>query len=237
MSEWRQDNRTQLPRYDSLPYRRLFASLLVSVSLQGCAVGPDYDPPSLALLPFHTAAGLTGKKPASAPALERWWSGFKDRKLVTIVERALAQNLDLAAAVNRLLTSRAFQPVSAGALRWRLFDFGKVDAEVAQANGGYAEALALYRQSVLKATEDVEDAFVALTQYELREGELRGEVASLTRSRDLSEDAYKAGAIPLTDVLDADRQLLAARDDLENNRTEAARAAVRSFRALGGGWS
>ncbi len=140
-------------------------------------------------------------------------------------------------SVNQLLTSRAFQPIGAGALRWRLFDFGKIDAEVAQARGNHTEALLLYRQSVLKAAEDVEDAFSELTQSELREQELRAEVAALSRSRDLSENAYEAGAIPLTDVLDADRQLLAARDDLVNNRTESARAAVRSFRALGGGWS
>ncbi len=140
-------------------------------------------------------------------------------------------------SVNQLLTSRAFQPIGAGALRWRLFDFGKIDAEVAQARGNHVEALLLYRQSVLKAAEDVEDAFSELTQSELREQELRAEVTALSRSRDLSENAYEAGAIPLTDVLDADRQLLAARDDLVNNRTESARAAVRSFRALGGGWS
>jgi outer membrane protein TolC len=36
---------------------------------------------------------------------------------------------------------------------------------------------------------------------------------------------------------DADRQLLAARDDLVNDQVEVARAAVRSFRALGGGWN
>jgi outer membrane protein TolC len=39
----------------------------------------------------------------------------------------------------------------------------------------------------------------------------------------------------LTDVLDADRQLLVARDDVESTRADAARAAVRTF-ALGGGW-
>jgi hypothetical protein len=66
--------------------------------------------------------------------------------------------------------------------------------------------------------------------------QLQGEVTSLTRARDLSERAYKAGAIPLTDVLDADRQLLVARDDVESTRADAARAAVRTFRALGGGW-
>jgi len=40
----------------------------------------------------------------------------------------------------------------------------------------------------------------------------------------------------LTDVLDADRQLLTARDDLAITKETAARAAVGAFRALGGGW-
>jgi outer membrane protein TolC len=62
------------------------------------------------------------------------------------------------------------------------------------------------------------------------------EVDSLTRSRDLSQRAYEDGAIPLTDVLDANRELLSARDELDLTQTAAARAAVRTFRALGGGW-
>ena len=135
-----------------------------------------------------------------------------------------------------LFSAKAFQPVGAGALRWRLFDFGKVGAEVAQARGSYAEALAEYRQAALKATEDVENALMALSQTQARLQELQGEVAALTRARDLSQQAYEAGAIPLTDVLDADRQLLGARDDLESTRADAARAAVRTYRALGGGW-
>jgi len=67
--------------------------------------------------------------------------------------------------------------------------------------------------------------------------ELQGEVDALVHSRDLSEQAYRAGSITLTDVLDADRQLLRARDELESNQADAARAAVGVFRALGGGWS
>ncbi len=51
-----------------------------------------------------------------------------------------------------------------------------------------------------------------------------------------SEESYAAGVIGLTDVLDADRQLLAAKDDLAVARESAARAAVGSYRALGGGW-
>ncbi|MCB8876828.1 efflux transporter outer membrane subunit [Acidisoma silvae] len=139
-------------------------------------------------------------------------------------------------STNQLFTAKAFQPIGTGLLRWRLFDFGKVDAEVAQARGGNAQALAQYRQSVLKATEDVEDALVTLSQTQTRAVTLQQEVASLDQARKLSQTAYEAGAIPLTDVLDADRQLLITQDELDADRGDAARAAVQTFRALGGGW-
>lgn len=139
-------------------------------------------------------------------------------------------------SASKLFTGGAYQAVGGGALRWRLFDFGKVDAEVKQAKGANAEALAVYRQSVLRAAEDVEDAVATLTQTRLRVSEIQDQVEALVRARDLSQQSYKAGSIPLTDVLDADRQLLDARDQLDVERANAARAAVAVFRALGGGW-
>lgn len=39
-------------------------------------------------------------------------------------------------STNHLFSAKSFQPIGTGALRWRLFDFGKVDAEVKQARGG-----------------------------------------------------------------------------------------------------
>ena len=137
---------------------------------------------------------------------------------------------------NHMFTGSAFQPSIGGLVRWRLFDFGKIDAEVAQARGANAQALAEYRQAVLKACEDVENALVTLSQTELRNNELADEVTALTRARDLSEVAYKAGDIPLTDVLETNRQLLDARDGLNSTQADAARAAVSLFRAMGGGW-
>jgi NodT family efflux transporter outer membrane factor (OMF) lipoprotein len=135
-----------------------------------------------------------------------------------------------------LFTSGALQAVGGGALRWRLFDFGKVDAEVAQARGSNAESLAVYRQAVLRAAEDVENALAGLAQTQAHVAELDAEVQALMKARDLAQQAYSAGTITLTDVLDADRQLLTAQDELHDNRAGAARAAVGLFRALGGGW-
>lgn len=141
-----------------------------------------------------------------------------------------------ALAPAHLFEQQGFQPVSVVGLRWRLFDFGRVAAEVKQARGAKAEALIQYRSSVLHAAEDVEDAFSLLVQSENRRNEIVREVAALQRVRDRSEESYAAGVISLTDELDADRQLLVAKDELAVSRESAARAAVGSYRALGGGW-
>ncbi len=137
----------------------------------------------------------------------------------------------------RLLKAESFQPEATAGLRWRLFDFGRVDAEVAQADSANAQALLEYRQTVLRATEDVENAFTSLAQLEIQARELENEVAALARARDASQESYLAGASSLTDVLDADRKSLAAQDELARTRADTDRAAVTSFRALGGGWA
>lgn len=135
-----------------------------------------------------------------------------------------------------LFSAAAFQPQAVLGLHWRLFDFGRVDAEVAQAKGANAEALAQYRQSMLRATEDVENAIVELAQLEVQHRDLLQEVSAHEQARSAAQDAYKGGAISLIEVLDEDRQLLAARDQLARVHADDARAAVATFRALGGGW-
>lgn len=141
-----------------------------------------------------------------------------------------------AIAPTHLFQQQGFQPIGVAGLRWRLFDFGRVDAEVKQARGANAEALLRYRSSVLHAAQDVEDAFNLLVQSENRRSALLIEIGQLQRVRDRSQESYSAGVIGLTDVLDADRQLLVAKDELAVSRETVARAAVGSFRALGGGW-
>ncbi|WP_374412393.1 efflux transporter outer membrane subunit [Novosphingobium colocasiae] len=122
-------------------------------------------------------------------------------------------------------------------LRWRLFDFGRIDAEIKAAEGRNAEALAIYRLTVLRASQDVEDAFSTLVQQESRSAALGQGEASLARARDASTAAYKGGMASLVEVLDADRRLLEARDGAIEAQASAARAAIASFRALGGGWN
>jgi NodT family efflux transporter outer membrane factor (OMF) lipoprotein len=121
-------------------------------------------------------------------------------------------------------------------LRWRLFDFGRVDAEIAAARGRNAEALAAYRLTVLRASEDVENAFSSLAKQQARAQILVEGGSSLTRARASSFAAYQSGVSSLLEVLVADQRLLENRDAEIQAKAAAARAAVASFRALGGGW-
>lgn len=132
--------------------------------------------------------------------------------------------------------SDRFQPALATGLRWRLFDFGAIDADVARAQAANREALLAYRQAMLRATEDVENALATSAWLDEERGALLEQVDAAGRARAQAHDAYLGGAASLIDELELDRDYLAARDRLSRVETDAARALVASFRALGGGW-
>lgn len=84
--------------------RRVIAAALVSATLlAGCAVHVPDLKPSMPAQWQHARAGQ-----AAAPAdLHGWWHAFHDPALDALVDRALADNLDVAQAVEHLRASRA----------------------------------------------------------------------------------------------------------------------------------
>jgi outer membrane protein TolC len=85
-----------------------FAQAVIALLVAGCSVGPRYKQPVTKLQPYHNAPAIESRTAAPpAPALDTWWTGFNDPALTKIVERALAQNLDLAASVARVEQARA----------------------------------------------------------------------------------------------------------------------------------
>ncbi len=141
-----------------------------------------------------------------------------------------------AVSAGTFLTSGATQAAGLVGLRWRLFDFGRINAEVGEAKGKDAEALAGYRQAVLRATEDVENSLSSLVNRRAQAATLEHAVSSLSRAKDASTAAYSSGAASFIDVLHADETLLQAADASAQAQTESARAAIATFKALGGGW-
>lgn len=135
---------------------------------------------------------------------------------------------------DRLFTAPAFNAQGLIGLRWRLFDFGKIDAEVAATRARGNGAAAAYRAALLLATEDVENALFAVVAREQQVREAARSQASFATAVLAARRTFDAGIIGLPELLDAERRLLDARRDEADARLAAASAAVASFRAIGG---
>lgn len=136
-----------------------------------------------------------------------------------------------------LFASNTFQSQNNGGLKWRLFDFGKIDAEVAAAKGANAEALAAYRSTIFHASEDVETSLSRFSENGSETEIIERQMDALRTNRAKTDLAYREGISTLIDVLNSESDLLAASGRLAAAKSETARAAIAIFRALGGGWN
>lgn len=117
-----------------------------------------------------------------------------------------------------------------------LFDGGRREAGVSNANAELDVAVASYREQVLVAFRDVEDQLSALRLLaEQSEAQSRA-VASATRATTLSTSRYRNGLVSQLDLLDAQRSELANRRQALQVKAAQYQATVGLVRALGGSW-
>jgi NodT family efflux transporter outer membrane factor (OMF) lipoprotein len=117
-----------------------------------------------------------------------------------------------------------------------LFNQGALAAAVTEAEAQRDQALIGYRQAVLTALQDVENALVSLDRQTARLERLGRVVANQSEAARLSRALYQAGSASFLDVLDADRSLYSAQDAVLQSRASIAAAHVDLALALGGGW-
>ena len=110
---------------------RTSLTLIAAVCLlAGCAVGPDYVHPETALPDkFLGQPAVDARANVADADLSAWWKGFRDPLLTRYIERALAQNLDLAQASARVAQARA----GLGAANAALLPSGNVSGQAARA--------------------------------------------------------------------------------------------------------
>ena len=117
-----------------------------------------------------------------------------------------------------------------------IFNMGRLQAQVEQAEARTQEALERYRQTIQQAFREVADGLVE--QRKRRETRIQQE--GLTRtSLDMSEVAklrYEGGVSSYLEVQDAERQLFSAELDLTQAQRDELAAIVSLYKALGGGW-
>jgi outer membrane protein TolC len=82
----------------------------------GCAVGPDYDPPAVAVPATFRAASLTPaiEHAPPIPDFVSWWRVLHDPQLDRLIDMAVASNPDIEIALTRAQEARSQQIVILG---------------------------------------------------------------------------------------------------------------------------
>jgi Outer membrane protein len=89
----------------------------------------------------------------------------------------------------------------------------------------------------LPALKEVEDALAAAARTRHQEATQHEIRAEAERALRLSELRYRSGSDRLDTLLDAQRSLFSAQDQLVQQRLARLSAAIDLYKALGGGWS
>ncbi len=93
-----------------------------------------------------------------------------------------------------------------------------------------------YQKAILIALEEVENALSAHGRELLRQESLSVSVTANRRALELATERYTSGLENFLAVLDAQRSLYAAEDQLVQSERNVAVALIAVYKALGGGW-
>jgi NodT family efflux transporter outer membrane factor (OMF) lipoprotein len=117
-----------------------------------------------------------------------------------------------------------------------ILEGGRLTANLRMARAEQARAALNYRATVLNALREVENALVAYREDQAAAREAAATVQSAALSLHLSQSQYAHGLASFINVLDAERTLVTANQQLVQADAALGNDVVTLFTALGGGW-
>lgn len=124
-----------------------------------------------------------------------------------------------------------------GGITAPVFNAGRIAANIEIQDALVEQARLAYRAAVLAALEEVENALTAVANTDARRAKLAEAAAAARTTLAIAEYRYASGLADFLSVLDAQRTQLSLDEQLAGSTGELARAQVRLYKALGGGWS
>ena len=119
---------------------------------------------------------------------------------------------------------------------WPFLNYDRIKNSVRVQDARLQQALIAYRDTVLRAAREVEDALVALDGA-IRQEELLAEtVASARRSTEVAQLRFNEGLADYQRVLSAQQGLFTQQSRYVNNRSAIVSNFIALYLALGGGW-
>lgn len=233
--------RNAVPPLEYQARQRLAALRVLTGELpfEGGTPNADISEVSIPVISPLAPASLVTRRPDLAAQEARLVAASAD---IEQARAALLPSVSLSAAVR--LSTDSFLSLADPArsvsgllgLSQSLFDGGQRRNAVAISESRRVALLEGYRGSLLKAFQEVGDALDRDSLYELQEQRLQEILVRAEETLRLTEVRYREGADDLLSLLESQRNVFDARQQLSQMRLNRLIAAVDLYKALGGGW-
>jgi len=233
--------RNAVPPLEYQARQRLAALRVLTGELpfEGDTPDADISEVSIPVINPLAPASLVTRRPDLAAQEARLVAASAD---IEQARAALLPSVSLSAAVR--LSTDSFLSLADPArsvsgllgLSQSLFDGGQRRNAVAISESRRVALLESYRASLLTAFQEVGDALDRDSLYELQEQRLQEILVRAEETLRLTEVRYREGADDLLTLLESQRNVFDARQQLSQMRLNRLIAAVDLYKALGGGW-
>ncbi len=119
---------------------------------------------------------------------------------------------------------------------WNIFNYGRIRNQVRVEQARLQQLVVGYKNTVLRAHREVENAIAAFVRSRQEERLLQDSVTAAKRSVDISVVQYKEGLTDYQRVLDTERFLATQSNRLTHVSGSVVTSLVAMYKALGGGW-
>ena len=139
-------------------------------------------------------------------------------------------------ASHSLFSTSSFFYTAGPSINLPFFNYGRLINGVRVEDARFQQSLVSYRETVLKAAQEVEDALAGFLNAQQAAELEQNAVTSAQRSVQLALVQYREGASDYQRVLDAQRSLRQEQNTLAQSSSGVATNLVALYKALGGGW-
>jgi NodT family efflux transporter outer membrane factor (OMF) lipoprotein len=123
-----------------------------------------------------------------------------------------------------------------GAFQWNIFQYGRLKNNIRLQDAIFQQLLEDYRQTVLQAQGEVENAIVAFFKSQQQLVSLQSAASAAQRAVDISSVQYEGGEVPFNTVITTLQALVAQQDQLASIQGTVVTNLVDLYKSLGGGW-
>lgn len=123
-----------------------------------------------------------------------------------------------------------------GAVAGNIFTGGRISADVKQAEARQQQSLFIYKQSILTALKEVEDALVSTQKAREKLVSDGRRVEALSEYARIARLRYDNGFTSYIEVLDSERSLFAAQLNYVDTQRDIYVGLINIYKAMGGGW-